>query len=89
MNIYPQDIENVIKTDSRVVEVLAYGVKDRNVGEKIILKVASNKLTPAEVFKICREKLPSFQFPDDIIIVDKLEHTASGKIVRKNFNIVD
>lgn len=83
MNIYPQDIENAIKTDDRVFEAMAYGKKDKNVGEKIILEVVGKELSVAEVFKICRAKLPSFQYPDSIKIVSKLEHTASGKIVRK------
>lgn len=83
MNIYPQDIENALKTDDRVSEVIAYGEKNKNIGEKIILEVVGKDLSAAEVFQICRAKLPSFQYPDSIKIVSKLEHTASGKLVRK------
>lgn len=85
MNIYPQDIESVLKKDDRIKEALAYGVKDKTVGERIILKVIASDLSTAEVFKICRDKLPSYQYPDRIEIVDHLEHTISGKLLRTPF----
>lgn len=83
MNIYPQDIENSLKQDDRITDVLAYGIKDKTLGEKIALEVVSKDLTTADIFKICRNKLPSFQYPDRIEIVDELDHTISGKLVRK------
>ena len=85
MNIYPQDIESVLKKDDRIKEALAYGVQDKTVGERIILKVIASDLSTAEVFKICRDKLPSYQYPDRIEIVDHLEHTISGNLLRTPF----
>lgn len=86
MNIYPQEIENSLKEDDRIIEVLAYGIKDKTLGEKIALEVVSKGLTNADVFKICHDKLPSFQYPDRIEIVNELEHTASGKLIRGVYN---
>lgn len=83
MNIYPQEIENSLKKDDRIIDVLAYGIKDSYVGERIALKVVSKELSYTDVFRICHDKLPSFQHPDRIEIVDSLEHTASGKLIRK------
>ncbi len=82
MNIYPQEIENALKQDPRIVEVLAFGVRESRIGEKIHIHVVS-KLTKPEVFSICKEKLPVFQLPDQIELVEELPKNASGKIIRE------
>lgn len=81
MNIYPNEIENVLKQDENISDVLAYGVKKDNVSEKIHIKVVTN-LTELEIYNICKEKLASYELPDSIEIVDDILKNASGKVIR-------
>ncbi|MDP4119596.1 MAG: class I adenylate-forming enzyme family protein [Bacillota bacterium] len=82
MNIYPQEIENALKQDERIIDLLAYGVKDEKVGQKIYLKIVSDQLSKSEVFEICKMVLPPYQYPDSIEFVDEIPKNASGKVIR-------
>lgn len=82
MNIYPQEIENVLKQEEGIADVLVFGVKDETVGEKIYLKVVTNTLSKSQIFICCRNLLPSYQLPDFIEIVEEIPRNASGKVLR-------
>lgn len=86
MNIYPQEMENALKLDERVEEVLAYGVPDFISGEKIGLKVKGNFNNKEEIIDICRKKLPAYEFPAIIELVDEIPKNASGKVIRGKVN---
>lgn len=81
MNIYPQEIENALKQDERIIDVFAFGVKNDTVSEKIHIKVVT-ALNKVEVFCICKKLLLSYQLPDVIDIVDEIPKNASGKVMR-------
>ncbi len=81
MNIYPQEIENAIKQDERIEEVIAFGEKNDTVSEKIHIKVVT-LLNKSEVFEVCKKYLSSYQLPDVIEIVDEIPKNASGKVIR-------
>jgi len=83
INIYPQEIENALRKDLRVGDVLAYGITDEYCGEKIGLKITGDFSNVNEVLELCKEKLSSYQIPSTIEIVDELPKNASGKTVRR------
>ena len=86
MNIYPQEIENILLADAHIMEALAYGETGKAAGERICLSVvpAVQGLTGADVLRICQARLPGYAWPDKIEIVEQLEHNASGKLIRRN-----
>ncbi len=81
MNIYPQEIENALKQDERIIDVLAFGVKNNTVSEKIHINVVT-LLSRSEVFEVCRKYLSEYQLPDVIDIVEEIPKNASGKVIR-------
>ena len=81
MNIYPQEIENALKENENIRDVLAFGVVNNTVSQKIHIKVVTS-LSKAEVFAICRQKLLGYEMPDDIELVEELPKNASGKVIR-------
>lgn len=83
MNIYPQEIEEALKADGRIQEVLACGIADPVAGQRILLQAVAPGLTRTAVYDLCRATLPSYQMPDQIELVDALPRNASGKVVRK------
>lgn len=82
MNIYPAEIESVLKLDPRVREVLAYGFRT-STGMQIGLKIAGEFSSPEDVKKMCIQMLPAFQVPSFIEIMDALPKNGSGKIIRR------
>ena len=81
MNIYPQEIENALRSCPGIDDLLAFGVKDEVVGERIHLHVVS-ALSKAEIFALCKRHLPGFQRPDVIERVSEIPKNASGKVLR-------
>ena len=82
MNIYPQEIENMLLSDKRTYEVLAYAIPDAMSGQKIGIKIVGNYRNKNEVLQLCRELLPPYAVPSVIEIVDELLKNASGKVIR-------
>ena len=83
MNIYPVEIEGVIKQDPRVKEVLVYGFHN-SFGTQIGMKLVGDFSSTEEVKQLCMKALPSFQVPSVIELVDELPKNGSGKIIRRN-----
>lgn len=82
INIYPQEIENVLLQDEHIKNVIAYRIKNDIAGDRIGLKVETNNLTEEEIFNICKKLLPTYQLPNVIKCVDKLPQSTNGKLIR-------
>ena len=82
MNIYPQEIENALFQDKRVKDILAYGITENGITQ-IELKIKGEFIDVKEVRKLCIERLPSYQIPYHIEIVDEIPKNGSGKKLRK------
>ena len=82
MNVYPAEIEGVIKQDPRVKEVLVYGYHN-SFGTQIGMKLVGDFSSTEEVKQLCMKVLPSFQVPSVIELVDELPKNGSGKIIRR------
>ena len=83
MNIYPQEIENALKSDPRVRELYVCGHNDEKLGTHIVLNIAGDFSDVSDVKEMCRLLLPSYQMPSRINLVNELPKNASGKIIRR------
>lgn len=83
MNIYPQEIEGVLKLDSRVREAVVCGCNDEKLGTQIVLNIVGDFRDVAEVKELCHSQLPAFQVPTRINLVDDIPKNGSGKIIRR------
>ena len=82
INIYPQEIENALRMDSGIVDVMAYGKPDVTAGQRIHLKVVAPGLTKKELWELCQKRLSPYQYPDEFELVETLPRNASGKLLR-------
>ena len=83
MNIYPAEIENAISSDARVKELFVYGYNDGGTNQ-IALKISGDFNAKKDVLDLCKAKLPAYQVPSRIEIVDEVDKTNSGKKNLKN-----
>ncbi len=84
--IGPKEIEEVIHELPGVHEVAVIGMPDSILGESILACIVladQGGCSDREVKRYCREKLPPYKLPKEVIFVDELPKTASGKIRKK------
>lgn len=83
MNIYPAEVEAVLKQDPRVKEVLVYGICNP-LGTQIGMKIVGDFASVDEVKQFCFRVLPPFQVPSAIELLDALPKNGSGKVIRRS-----
>lgn len=84
-NVYPNEIEGVVSTHPKVLEVAAIGVKDPACGEavKICVVKRDESLTEAELAGFCKENFTGYKRPKYIEFIKELPKTNVGKILRR------
>jgi long-chain acyl-CoA synthetase len=85
-NVYPNELEDVICMNPKVLEAAAVGIPDEKSGEavKIYVVKKDQSLTSEELMKYCRENLTSYKLPRHIEFKTELPKTNVGKILRKD-----
>ncbi|MFT4595721.1 MAG: long-chain acyl-CoA synthetase, partial [Psychroserpens sp.] len=84
-NVYPNEVEDVIASHSKVLEVAAIGVADAKSSEavKVFIVKKDPSLTEQEVRDYCNENMTGYKKPKHIVFRDDLPKTNVGKILRR------
>ncbi len=84
-NVYPTEVEAVLRLHPSVAEACVVGISDAEWGERVAAAVILKNGTPGHteaMIAFCRERLAGYKIPRYIRFVDSLPMTASGKIMR-------
>ncbi|MCW2983208.1 MAG: long-chain fatty acid--CoA ligase, partial [Conexibacter sp.] len=82
MNVFPAEIEDVLRNHPDVFDVAVIGVPHEKWGETVCAVV---EVTPgvsideAQLIAFCGERLASFKKPTSVHVVDEIPRTVSGK----------
>lgn len=81
MNVYPAEVEAVIREHPGVLDVAVVGLPDEKWGERVCAIVVAGEPTPTAeaVIARCRSELAGFKKPSEVHFVDDLPRTSSGK----------
>ncbi|MCI5056793.1 MAG: AMP-binding protein, partial [Flavobacteriales bacterium] len=84
-NVYPNEIEDVVMTHPKVLEVAAIGVPDPKSTEvvKIFVVKSDKSLSEDELKAFCKENMTGYKVPKHIEFRDELPKTNVGKILRR------
>lgn len=82
INIYPQEIEKVLREFPGVEEAVVVGVKDEYWGEKVAACVKGN-VSLHQLKQFCRSNLSPYKVPRLFRQVDSFPYTTGGKISRR------
>lgn len=85
-NIYPREIEDVIRFIEDVEDCAVIGVSDPLWGEAskaFVVAKPGHSLTADKIIAHCNKHLAGFKKPKFVVFVDDLPRTASGKVMKK------
>jgi long-chain acyl-CoA synthetase len=83
-NVYPEVVEQALAAHPAVREVAVVGGPGGDQGERVVaLVLAASAVTVTELQAHARARLSPRSLPDEIVLVEDLPRTASGKVRRK------
>ncbi|HME79533.1 MAG: acyl-CoA ligase FadD12 [Mycobacterium sp.] len=86
-NVYPIEVEKVLAAHPAVAEASAIGVDDEQFGQRlaafVVLQPGASATTDM-LKEHVREHLANYKVPREILILDELPCSATGKILRKD-----
>lgn len=86
VNIFPQDIEDVLYAHPAVLEASVIGAPDEKWGEAVKAVVVLKKghsATGEEIITHCRSQLAGYQTPKSVEFMDGLPRNPSGKVLKR------
>ena len=85
-NVYPNEIEDVVMRNPKVLECAAVAAPDQHSGEvvKIVIVKKDQSLTEAEVIDFCRKELTGYKVPKKVEFRKELPKSNVGKVLRKD-----
>jgi long-chain acyl-CoA synthetase len=79
-NVYPAEVESVIREVPGVEAVAVVGRPDERSGEQVVAFVAGTGLAVDSILEHCAERLARFKRPAEVRLLDTLPQGATGKI---------
>lgn len=84
-NVFPNEVEDAIASNDKVLEVGVIGVPDPKSNEavKAYIVKKDESLSEEEIKEFCREKLTPYKCPKHVAFTDELPKSNVGKILRR------
>ena len=88
-NVYPNEVEEVISSHPKVLEVAVVGIPSESSGEAVKAFVVrkDKSLTEAELKEFCQQNLTGYKRPKSYEWRDELPKSNVGKILRKDLRV--
>lgn len=84
--VWPREVEDVLAEHPAVRESAVVGVPDEKRGETVKAFVslhAGQEATAEELIAHCRERMAAYKYPRQVVVLDELPKTVTGKILRR------
>ena len=89
VNIYPQEVENLLTMHDKIFDVAVIGVPDAEMGQSVKAVVQLKEgVEPGpdveqEIIDFVRSQIATFKAPRSVDFVDSLPRTPTGKLVKR------
>ncbi|HEX7824540.1 MAG TPA: acyl-CoA synthetase [Mycobacterium sp.] len=89
VNIYPQEVENVLALHPEIFDVAVIGIPHAEMGQEVKAVVqlrdgvAPSEELATQIIDYVRERLARFKAPRSVDFIDELPRSATGKLVKR------
>jgi long-chain acyl-CoA synthetase len=89
VNIYPQEVENLLITHPKVADAAVIGAPDEEMGERVVAVIQpldwadAGDALRAELFAFCRKNLSGVKSPRQIDFTQELPRHPTGKLYKR------
>jgi fatty-acyl-CoA synthase len=85
-NVFPAEIEQVLAAHDGVEQAAVIGVEDEEFGQRLrafVVKTKGSTVTGPDLQEFVHEQLARFKTPREVVFLDDLPRTATGKVIRR------
>jgi acyl-CoA synthetase (AMP-forming)/AMP-acid ligase II len=83
VNIYPNEIEEVLLSHAAVTEAAVVGQQSREMGEEVAaFVIVKSEVSKEELSAHCRSRLAPYKVPKTVCLVEEMPKNSLGKILK-------
>ena len=83
MKFFPEEVENLLCSHPSVIEARVSCRQHAHFGSISMAEVVASNVTSTELLSHCRRNLARYKIPAEIVFLDSIPKTPSGKILRR------
>jgi acyl-CoA synthetase (AMP-forming)/AMP-acid ligase II len=84
-NVYPAEVETVLREHPAIADCAVYGLPDAQWGERVCAAIElrpGERFEAGEVIDFVKSQIAGYKVPREVVVVDALPRTAAGKVQR-------
>jgi acyl-CoA synthetase (AMP-forming)/AMP-acid ligase II/NAD(P)-dependent dehydrogenase (short-subunit alcohol dehydrogenase family) len=88
-NVFPQEVEDLLTSHDEVADAAVFGVPDEDFGQRLaahVVLIADADVSEDELNRYVRERLARHKVPREIVFVDEVPRTSTGKLRRRQLS---
>jgi acyl-CoA synthetase (AMP-forming)/AMP-acid ligase II len=91
-NVFPQEVEELLAAREDVADVAVVGVRDEKFGQRLRAVIVSRdgaRLSEKDVKDYVKRSLANYKVPRDVLFVEELPRTSTGKVLKRELALDD
>ena len=83
-NVFPAEVEDLLHGHENVADVAVFGVDDEKFGQRLrAVIVKKGTLSEKDVQDYVKKNLAGYKAPRDVVFMDELPRTSTGKVLKR------